>query len=761
MALAFAVTLLLFLIQVFVCGYIIRSVCYPEIKNSLVDAFTTGFVVNSIGYFVLVSCGITIEYASWILRAAIGLFIIYGGIRIWRITHNIGVSSNSSHCYFKLFLGLTVAIFATTSMLSHSLGFDDVVHLDYLLSVRSGNPYPTFRPLFGNWMAVRYPLFGLFVGGLGIGISGSGLVLYYLFGVTLVSAFCVKVFEICLSHQIPARLAVTYTSLIVSLLLVAGIDSYMNFGAYPLQEAKLIMMLGAIYLLPGWILLNRSDYFWPGVGLVIVGSLWHFNAAPIAIVYTAVIVAILLLVKRGPGFLRKLWLMAGLVVAIAALTLYAPEPSIKKDDAGVITQAIPPITTENPQRDTVNHVSTLGSSSNPVPASPSLIQSTLSAVKEILASRYYARAWTIRDYLVRIGFLPFLLPLLIAGMTRLQTLRLANPLLAVTLLVISYQLLASVPRQVVGSMVRSGTAWMLLDLSRHNLQKNKIVITDPYTGLYLKHIGNENVESPTTLDQLRLFSALFPMQIGLNTAQRIANTDEVVFLLNTRYWYPQAADRWTGNLDNESWDALWNDLIATGPYRGTESIERLARYGANIFRYLSQQQLHSIDIGEFKSLALQSSIQPFKAGFSIFRDIAIIPLGPISENSWIDLNVRGEGYAVELLSIIDKSFEELVEPLFDGNHTFFVARTTGGEPRQPIIWLEEHEYVRDEARIRIRVPVTRRDAFALIRFSGGPYSGLGQISDVQLEKARCKMLSQPIKNKVTCEDQVVFNYHGP
>ena len=219
-------------------------------------------------------------------------------------------------------LALSLPLLAT-----HSISYDDTAHLDLISKVVAGEPFqdfrnlvhPKFTSLNEEWLAARYPFFGILVACLSFGTSFSFIFIYYLLEVALLTAVLSKAYEWGCRRDGSRRTGLMVVSVAAFVLTAAGPDNYFNYGVYPLQQGKLLLVTAVLYMILGWYRNNGFYEYTLGIGLFTAAWLHHLNLLLICGALVPLIVISILLFSSS----NRQRLQAGAILA-AAFLLAAP-----------------------------------------------------------------------------------------------------------------------------------------------------------------------------------------------------------------------------------------------------------------------------------------------------------------------------------------------------------------------------------------------------------------------------------------------------
>ncbi len=632
-------SLLVVIFQVTVPGVALCLLVSKRAIWTLVDAFFLGLLWNAFISLLVVpffyntaDVSFTVRIVSVLLVTFTMSLFIFGRKQGYKSVLHSVLENSVSKYHFWLSTG-AIGI-AGLFVFTHNLGFDDVAHLKYLNEAVAGDPYPVFRLLVGDWEAARYPLFGLILGQLGQGFSASSLFLYYLIGFSVLTAFILKIYEILLAGRLTGKQAFAFTLLVAAMLMVFSFDNYFNFGIYPLQQAKLLFILGVVYLFIGWGKLCNKLYFFIGTGLIGYAIVYHLN---LLLLYISVIPLILLFIYFRTSN-KKNWLIYSIMFFIP---LFISTPSLLSSDHGFLKHKIeveaPPSISTGPKV---------------IVKKPSQFEALLLKAKKLLLwvkegryrSKYIARVFSLEIFMIP---LLLILVLQVGFFSQFGLI-----VVVVSSLVIAQQLFSTIPKQFVASAFKSGTSWMLYDIARSGVslkQSSSRVLTDPYTAFYLKLFGKKNIEVLDSMAEILSFSPEIS-DIGLSyTASRWDQGKNDQFLLNGRFWGLRAKKQWLSN-DTDDVKFLAKDLQR---FYGEGNIQRLGAITKNTLEIAKQQinlpfVIRSADIN--KGVDLDSYKQELISSLSdkttfIYRHFAIVKLQKLLKGDELIFKLEGKGDA--------------------------------------------------------------------------------------------------------------------
>jgi len=741
----------IFVFSVVLLGRAILSIIHTDIRASTADSTAVGLIVVSLIFLLSALTGIdqkTTAHSLFFLSAGL---IFYSS---WRDYKKRGLALavqfdqvGTIKIVFLLMIGLLVG----ASSLSHSLGYDDTAHLEYLIEVREGILFPTYRPLVGAWEVARYPLFGLVLSGLGSHTPGGTLFLYYFFGFVLFGAISLKIFNVLEERELSTSNVLGATSLIFGALALGlfDYDSFLNFASYPFQGARLLLILGSLYLFFDWPRQRTSRSLFIGLGLMLTGSFWHPNSAVIALIYLGIFFLLLLVgfPKPKTHLMLRLSLVCALVIILGVAS---PNAVVRKNLAFSNADVIVLDSSESVSTSAVD-IPTSGAGSLGI---------SLEQLIGSLSDRYYSRVWPLTSYLKRIGWLFLVIPLLLFLVLRFRFLPQGSWYITIAGLMVATQLALTLPKQIAGSIVKSGTYWMLTDLAPviKNLDIDQIIFTDSYTALYLKHLGFRNIEKLEYGDQAGLFSPISPPKFQKQLASSMSGARHATFLRNERYWRNPSRVIWPFS----SWPTavLQNRLTSKDiAYRGVNDVKD---YFSGAFGALSaaiNMPVSSVSLSSIEEFANQSENLFSELNSKIiYKDIAIVQLSSTDTESWHEISLKGEGYNIDLMSIFTKDFRVAVKPSVNCGAPLIQHPYAGINPCGRWVWSESvtqspkttnllwqvtSQYLRDHGKIRIFAPPLNQPVYLVLNLVNGRFGGLAEMKNVEITPIDCDFEVSP------------------
>ena len=273
--------------QILVPGWVVMR-CFRR-DVSLSDAFAVGILIatTALLFFSLILDGIdsiALAYRVTLLGVTIiSLFRLLSerqSGRYWRSEITLTFSR------FPVFLSSITILGAFLFVVTHNIGFDDIAHLQYLADIKDETIFPVFIEVRESWSVARYPLFGLLVKGITLDFAGGGFFGYYFFGLFVLVFFLAKVYDVVLEAKPNSKAGSAAYLISLCILIIGSFDNYLNFGLYPLQQAKLIFLTGIVYLVAFVRDRDSKVLLFLGGTLIAVSFIYHFNMlllAPLAL----------------------------------------------------------------------------------------------------------------------------------------------------------------------------------------------------------------------------------------------------------------------------------------------------------------------------------------------------------------------------------------------------------------------------------------------------------------------------------------------
>jgi hypothetical protein len=744
---------------------------------SFADFMSTGLVITCIVFIICISVGLT-ESATTLSIILIAIFLILTEIFLSFFSKTKKILQTRSEVLLpKVFLFLTIVIATGFSILSHPLGYDDTAHLDYLLNVHDQSPFPVFRPLIGNWEIARYPLFGLLISGLGSITVGGEIYLYYLISISVFACLILKIFEIFKSSGGTTRQSLGISLLVFSVLAIgfADYDSFLTFANYPFQSSRLIIILGGLYLFFDWFRNGRRLAIAVGVGLLWVGSLWHPNSVPIALLYFLALTVLVII--RSP-YRKKFSLAISAIATLAFLTfiVLSSEPIIRANPDSTHRVVIDSI--EKPRASiSVNTQPTKFLNSG---------FSFWESITNAFNQRFETRSWPLTTYLKRIGLLSFVVPLWIFIAIKYKWLVKGGFFITISLITVTSQLLLTVPKQAMGSIIKSGTVPILLDLHPFFTSKDpeSTVVTDSYSALYLKLLGFENILDIEYGTQFGLFSPISSPKTRENITSLLQNPEDINFIVNTRLWRDPQLGEWPFSNWRNSRQSLLGDVQ---DYRGVTDIQT---YFANGLRGLITPVYSPtilVNYLEVLNRPFQKSRShlPFKI---IYKDVLKFSLPKSAKSNWYEIKISGESADIGLINILDHNGLQLIRPSDEcesntnTNHIFavinesacqdwiwLVSKNEKGSPQYLRFMKSEFRDLTNSRILRVFVPAHTVPVTFLVQIKNGRLDGLGEINKANVVLIQCELHlnhnsaeSPDLAHRSSCNNESdQFLYLGP
>jgi hypothetical protein len=653
--------ILIVFLQLLVPGFVVLGRVIKSTRWSLADSFFCGWLLNVFAGFLLLPFFNDTLRLSLAVRVFIVLVCLYGIFSIgpmrdvvwfWNdISKRVIKKSFAIHPFFIISL---VAFLCVLLVGGHNLGYDDVAHLVYLDKVLSGHPFPVYIAFAENWEAARYPSFGLLVGIMGAGITGSALCLYYLLPLFLLLVFVAKIFSFVVLKSNNVLQGYGSVAVVISILVYLGHDNYLNFAVYPLQVAKLLLMSGIIYLLLVWREEKSLVWFVIGAGLLNLSLLHHLNIIlPLAVIFLVIFLYVVLIKKRLFKIAVHSILLFGLII-IAVPASFVAENSI-------IRYIPPPL--EEPKKD----------------KSVKIEKEKISVLDKIIFQGKRALNWVReggykQDRIIRVFSADLLLvPLAVLIFSYFQIAWIfLSIIVAFSALIISVEMARTVPKQYLTTLFRGSTLTFIYDFQRSNLslEDDSRLETDGYTALYLTLLGRKNVHEMNELNQTILFYPFFPFPEAKKLATGLENSKA---LLNGRLWGPTAVSRWHSQSEN----SLTHLADHLEKLEQNFTLQNVSSVFSGFIKFFVDQlntpfvviDLRTLKADQEQLFDLIPSGEPM-----IWRDRAVVPLYDLPRGTRVEIVSDKEEGNFRMKGVISDPPDSLVvEPDDENKNTFIIT----------------------------------------------------------------------------------------
>jgi hypothetical protein len=644
---------------------------------TLVDAYLIGILFNLIlGFLLAPILYDTSLIASSLKLATLGLLLytIYvyrkhlTSITFKQLTQLIANAIQP----IPIILGTAVSLLFLMFAVTHSIGFDDVSNLKYIYEVGAFNrPFPRFLHLIGHWDVARYPLWGITMGVFSHGITGGVLLVYYVFSATLLAALVIKVYQLLQTSNTNKTNVVLGIILTLFVLSVGGLDDYLNHGMYPLKQAKLLYIIGLLYLSIGWWVQRNTLYLFIGISLTSAATFYHLNLALLHAIFIVFAIAYILYKKQTMK--NKLfyasWIIAPLMIGM--LLAIIPERGF--------LQFIPPKET------TTIATESSATESSATESSATESSATESSATESSATESSAPPQSLRRHSVYERFLGqngnydylhikrafslevILIPLILLIIIQLNpAIYLGYFIIFIASISLVLQITKTLPKQLITSSLRSGTGWILYDILRYkNAQEDPQgkIFTDTYTAFYLKLLGKQNVVPLEKKEELLAFSPLFNTQGRPYVTPFIHATHDDVFLLNGRYWGMFAVNQWKSE-NTKTLQAPLTEIFNNFYNEGkNQALQNIVKRGVVYTKEQVSIPLlaQPVIINTDKQATYQKLYKAMpNTSISIYKDSAIITLSNLQPDELIEMKIEGKGDIARYLGQFTEHGEEQI-----------------------------------------------------------------------------------------------------
>jgi len=593
-------------------------------------------------------------------------------------------------------------------VLTHNLGFDDIAHLKYLSDINEGTFFPVFIEVREEWSVARYPLFGLMVKTLGFGLPGADFFLYYVLGSLIFIVFLATCYEKIFDHSYGTKRATTVYLLVLAISIAASFDNYLNFGLYPVQQAKLLFLTGLVHLVAFWRGREDALILFLGGALLALSLIYHFNMMLLVPVVIALGVFITLSQRKNPRALSAIAIVMIIPIMIGALAMKKEggfihhQPKIVQDISGEAEVKIPELSVFEKYR------------------------RKLIGLVGWIKDGHYRDYYFARVYSAELILVP---GVVFAGLSAISIPFSFPASITVFLILLSLQAV-KLPHQIASGLLQSGPWFIAIDFARaeakSELKKTPVLWTDEYTALVLRGMGLRNVQGLTHKLATLVFSPLVGVHAYRDPIWR--DTPEIVdgsFLLNSRYW-GVGSSRKFGHINPTPIPDITrglNELVLEGRRYHTRE---LTRQGLDFLSGLFFTPLIEIPVriggGKSEIPVLSGTKQVF-----FFRDVALINYGQVKAGSQFRMSVEGKGDFFEVIYRTDR---------------FAPLRQIPA-----ISHVSDYQKVLEDQNLRVDMDVTERELVFLAKQSidqlqiivileTGHYSGLGEIDGIRIDEDR-------------------------
>jgi hypothetical protein len=589
---------------------------------TLTDAFFLGLLWNVVLGLALtpftndaaiIALGARVATTALVLSFILYQYRNYGGLDSTRVRRLFFDTVTLSH----VVIVTSVSLIFVSVLATHNVGYDEVSNFEYLYRTIEGSVYPEYRRVVGAWEAARYPMWGL-VSSIFINQELERILfIYYFLGISVLAAFVLKIYEFLLDRGLRHLSALAGMAIIAVVLTAGSLDNYFNYGIYPLQQAKLIYILGLLYLINGWWFKRSGVYLILGLGLIHAAVFSHLNLIPLHAV-TMFLAVILITIRFRKNQRTMIWKYGIILVFPLVIAM----PSAILPSTGFILQ----IESSNIETQSIEQVGA------PAISAGIALSNGETEPRSIFDWLQYGERTAF--YLGRAFSIEILLIPIIVGLLLLFGNAIRFPLVIVvsSMLFILTVCAVTISKQIVSSSLRSGAVWMITDILRSGLLNHTEgkIFTDPYTGLFLKLMGSRNIEEMKPGNELLAFSPLFPLECRANAAARLGANNDDRIALNGRYWGEPAVARWSMQHAG-GFDVFLDGLREARDLGSIEKLEQAVLYGA---RAIAQQIDIPIlvvngDLGELGSGCAIGLLNAASQDIQIYRDTAIVSLNDL------------------------------------------------------------------------------------------------------------------------------------
>jgi len=535
---------------------------------------------------------------------------------------------------FPVFLSTITILGAFLFIVTHSIGFDDVAHLQYLFDIKSETIFPVFIEIREGWSVARYPMFGFLIKGLTSDLAGGGFFGYYFFGLLVLVFFLAKIYEVVLEATANSRTSAAAYLISLGILIIGSFDNYLNFGLYPLQQAKLIFLTGIVYLIA--FVGNRDSkvLLFLGGALIATSLIYHFNMLLLSPVALALGAGFFFMERKDQRGLLAL----AMVVVIPLLTA----TMAFRSDGGFVRHY-------EPVKEVVVEVDIVR------PPEPPLFERVW--IKVIGLALWFKDGHYKDFYIARVYSSEIvLIPLVVFGMVALGF---ASILYLVSIMffafAFSFQTITKVPKQAFSALLQSGPWLIAADFWRSDIpikREQNIYSTDAYTALVLNSLGYSNIVGLDSKKASQIFSPLIgePNTSARDAVAGTAGDSSSSLLINSRYWGYGALEKFgiEDRILPPKVDMRLRQFLNNGQRRGLKSTAASLIPTLRAIVNSPSVEISGAQASHYwnKPLRLEKTETP---DISYYRDSAIITIPNLLTNKTYLLDVSGVGDFLEVM----------------------------------------------------------------------------------------------------------------
>jgi hypothetical protein len=698
--------------QIFIPGWAIARSVRQDCSVS--DSFATGLlacICVTLTSSLLFSSVETISLASRLMLATITVLAIARLLREPDGLSNEWQSIKWAVAKFPWMLSFLTLSGTAVFVLSHSLGFDDVAHLTYLGAIKGEVLFPVLIEVREGWSVARYPLFGITNAVLTQGLSAGGFLGYYLVGIAVLIFFLAKIFEFVLkkSDRKPTAIAVYFLTL--GVLVAASFDNYLNYGLYPLQQAKLLFFFGIVFLISFFHDQDNSFSLFLSGGFLTTSLAYHFNLLLLAPVVVLIGIVVIILEKRRSRNLATIGLIFIVSLFIGILALRSETGFIRYQEPLKIEMS-----------DEVEVVK---------PPEPTIIELIWRRAKSAfmwVSDGHYRDFYIARVYSLELLLIPTLLligPYL--GMAYLFRLTAFSAFL----IALGAQAGVRLPLQIMSTLLQSGPWAIAVDFWRSGIEISRsdeaVYLTEAYTALVLNGLGYSNVIGLDSKIANQIFSPLLkqPGPDVINAIRGWTGAEEAHFLLNSRYWGVGSLEKYEllGAVPKIEIDKDLNAFIANGQKRRSETIFHTL---AAITKMQADMPLSEVPAGRAEVIWGTFHDQPYiqDSGVFLYRDSALVSLQDPKEGEMVRLQITGVGDFLEIM------IREDDDPYF-----LSLISVSGDQEKGELFDSQIASIFVDHAQkdVKIKPKKFARKIELFISLDTGHLAGLGEIREIKVQ----------------------------
>jgi len=431
------------------------------------------------------------------------------------------------------------------------------------------------------------------------------------------------------------RTASAFYLLAATILIAGSFDNYLNFGLYPLQQAKLLFLFGSVFLVA--FLFDRQHILSLVLsgGLFVSGVAYHFNLFLLVPIVIIAGICVLILERKRSRSLKALALIS-IMPLMAGILALRPESGF--------------VRFEEPEKEAVEQVEAV---KRPESRALELILSRLRSIAKWVSDGHYRDFYISRVYSLEM----LLIPALVLGGLYLRIIPALYPAgLVLFLFALGAHAGARLPVQLASVILQSGPWLIMTDFWRSgidvNRSKNSILYTDAYTALVLNRLGVSNVVGVDSKIANQIFLPLIsePSPDLKNALEIGARGGDIGFLMNSRYWGMGVLEKYgvLGELPSLEVDDDLNGVLSDAQSRKLGRI--LSSLRPIVKRQIAMPIIELTGESAEGIVARSSSVDSTnQSRVAVYRDSALLTLPALGFGDVAVLKVDGVGELFEVM----------------------------------------------------------------------------------------------------------------